>query len=99
MEDGSLHVTVAGVAKKAGAAELLEHGGIEAFAPGFVFKKAGGTESVYNDNPEGVIREGENAVPITRNVAIIDSEYTLGITAEYEKLLNDSKLFLTLVDR
>lgn len=99
LEDGSLHVTVAGVAKKAGAVELLEHGGIEAFAPGFVFKKAGGTESVYNDNPEGIIREGENTVPITRNVAIIDSEYTLGITAEYEKLLNDSKLFLTLVDR
>lgn len=47
---GKLHVTVSGVNKEKGSEELAEHGGLAAFAPGMVFKKAGGTESVYNDN-------------------------------------------------
>lgn len=98
--DSKTYCTIAGVNKKRGGIELDKNGGMEAFRPGFVFKEAGGTESIYNDNPE--IKEicvDGNIVKITRNVAIIDSEYTLGITAEYEKLLEDSKLFLTLCGR
>lgn len=94
------HCTIAGVNKKKGGEELDKQGGITAFKPGFIFRDAGGTESVYNDNPEikEIFVDGRS-LPITRNVAIMDSEYTLGITAEYEKLLEDSKIFLTLCGR
>lgn len=91
--DGKLEVTIAGVNKKKGAAELVKHGGIIAFKPGFVFTEGGGTESVYNDHPEirEVKREGRS-IPITANLVIMPSMYTLGITREYEFLLRDPKL-------
>lgn len=48
--DGILHVTVSGVNKKIGAEELRRRGGLDVFQPGFVFRDAGGTESIYNDH-------------------------------------------------
>lgn len=94
-QDGKLHVTIAGVTKKKGGEELEEHGGISAFKEGFTFRKAGGTESLYNDYPpmDHVIIDG-HVLPITSNVVIRDSEYTLGITAEYAKLLSEDGLGL-----
>lgn len=96
-ERGRLSVTVAGVSKRpvdtprglmgAGAAELLEHGGLSAFKPGFTFTKAGGTESVYNDEPYGNTRVDGHELYIGENILIKDSTYTLGLTAEYERLL------------
>lgn len=90
---GKTHVTIAGVTKSKGGAELDEHGGLSAFSPGFVFVKAGGTESIYNDHPEigTIIREGRE-LTIYPNTVIKDSTYTLGITAEYESLLESSRL-------
>lgn len=86
--DGTLGVTIAGVNKSKGAEELASRGGITAFRPGFVFRKAGGLESVYNDDPEvkEIIREG-HVQPITSNVYMYDSEYTVGITWEYLRIL------------
>ena len=87
-EDGHIAVTVSGVNKKKGGVELERHGGLKAFKSGFVFHEAGGTESVYNDEPE--VKEyyaDGRTIPITRNVVIRDSTYTLGITYEYEQLL------------
>ena len=49
---GKLHITVAGVSKKKGAIELENAGGLDAFKEGFIFKDAGGSELVYNDNPQ-----------------------------------------------
>ena len=90
---GKTFVTIAGVTKRKGGAELDRYGGLKAFAPGFVFVEAGGTESIYNDNPgiDVVEREGRY-IPITPNIVIKDSTYTLGITAEYESLLQNSCL-------
>lgn len=87
-DDGELHVTVSGVNKKKSAGEL---GCVENFKPGFRFRIAGGTESIYNDEPEvkEMIIEGHKQ-KITSNVVIADSEYTLGITGEYERLLERS---------
>lgn len=87
-ENGKLKITIAGVNKAKGAKELSEAGGIEKFKPGFTFVKGGGTESVYNDNPPitSITREGRE-VPITRNLLIKDSTYTLGITSEYAEVL------------
>lgn len=89
-----LTVTIAGVTKSKGGNELEKAGGISAFKEGFTFREAGGTESVYNDNPEikTYIVDGHE-IPITSNVVIRDSTYTLGITAEYARLLEDSRKF------
>ena len=91
-EDGQLIVTVAGVNKKLGAEEL---GDIENFREGFIFRKAGGTEAVYNDDPPiKEIRIQNHIQPITSNLYIRDSTYTLSMTFEYKRLLN----FLSNVD-
>lgn len=91
-QDGSVHVTIAGVNKEKGAEELAAHGGVTAFRPGFTFKTAGGLESVYNDHPEisEIIREGKR-IPITSNVYMYDSEYTVGITADYMRILSRAR--------
>lgn len=88
-ENGKIGITVAGVGKKKGAEELAENGGLEAFKEGLVFNKAGGTEAKYNDDPEikSVIREGRK-IQISSNLYISDSQYTLGVTGEYKRLLD-----------
>ena len=87
---GETYVTIAGVTKKKGGKELDENGGLKAFSPGFTFVKAGGTEAIYNDDPEikTVVRD-EKQINITPNIVIKDSTYTLGITAEYASLLKN----------
>lgn len=87
---GETYVTIAGVTKKKGGKELDENGGLKAFSPGFTFVKAGGTEAIYNDDPEikTVVRDGKQ-INITPNIVIKDSTYTLGITAEYASLLKN----------
>ena len=91
----TLHITVAGVGKSIGAVELASRGGIESFKEGFTFYKAGGTESVYNDAPEVKrLTVGEHSLEITSNVLIKDSTYTLGITGEYRKILEDPAIWI-----
>lgn len=89
-KNGKLTITVAGVGKIAGAKELEEAGGIEAFVPGFVFREAGGLDAVYNDEPstEYIEAEGKRA-RLGPNVYLRPSEYTVGITNEYEKILEE----------
>ena len=89
--DDNLHITIAGVNKKLGAKELEREGGIERFIDldnPFVFKEAGGLDAVYNDvtEPFIIMKEGHE-LRITSNVALLQGEYTLGITAEYHRLL------------
>ena len=98
---GKMYATIAGVSKHdvlndagevvraGGGTELDRHGGFSAFlTEGFVFRDAGGTELIYNDNPEcKEIEVDGHKLPITSNVVIRDSTYTLGITAEYRELL------------
>lgn len=96
---GKLYATIAGVAKNPdrpdrpdGGRELEKFGGISAFKEGFVFREAGGTESVYNDFPE--ISEYEidgHKIPITANVMIRNSTYEVGITSEYRALLQEEQ--------
>lgn len=84
-KDKRLHITIAGVNKKKGGEEL---GKIENFKEGFIFRKAGGTESVFNDHVDMVIQRDGHDLHITDNVVIRDSSYTLGITAEYRAILD-----------
>ena len=86
---GKLVCTIAGVGKTAGAKELEAAGGISAFKDGFTFHEAGGLEALYNDKPEIDRWEVEPGryVGITSNVVLRESTYTLGVTAEYLRLL------------
>ena len=94
-EGEGVHCTIAGVNKKKGGSELDEYGGLQAFDEGFVFKKAGGTQAVYNDNPQiNQVVIDDHVLQITANVAILQSEYTLGITGEYERIIKYSKKYL-----
>lgn len=86
-EGGKLHITVAGVNKRKGAAELAAHGGLDAFNEGFIFRDGGGTESVYNDEPYGQYQIDGHMLDITSNLVIRDSTYSLGITDEYRRIL------------
>lgn len=94
-EGQGVHCTIAGVNKKKGGKELDKFGGLSAFAEGFIFRDAGGTQAVYNDSPQmdHVDIEGHR-LPVTANVAILPSEYTLGITGEYERIIKYSKKYL-----
>lgn len=84
---GNLSITIAGVGKKTGAAELGKHGGLEALRPGFIFREAGGTVATYNDAPYGEVAIDGHTLDIGPNIYIEESTYTLGLTAEYEALL------------
>ncbi len=82
---GSLHVTISGVDKRTGAEEL---GCLENFKEGFIFRKAGGTEHIYNDVPPvSSVRIQGHTLPITSNIAIYPSTYTLSQTMEYKRLI------------
>lgn len=88
---GRLVLTVAGVGKSAGAEELEAAGGIDQFRDGFTFRgPAGGLEAIYNDRPEiqSWTVDGHE-IPITANVVLRPSTYTLGLAADYERLLRD----------
>ena len=94
-EGEGVHCTIAGVNKKKGGAELDKLGGLQAFDEGTIFREAGGTEAVYNDSPQmDEVEIDGHVLPITANIAILPSEYTLGITGEYERILKYSKNYL-----
>lgn len=92
-KNGVLGLTVAGVNKAKGGPELEKAGGLDAFRPGFVFRDAGGTEAIYNDNTHEIRRIDGHEIEIGPNIYIKDSTYTLGITAEYEDVLTDPYLW------
>lgn len=90
VKNGRLTVTIAGVNKKKGSIEL---GTIDNFKEGFIFSDAGGIESVYNDEPEITSYEIDGKIiAITSNVVLKDSTYTLGVTADYRRLLDESRI-------
>lgn len=97
-EKGKLHVTIAGVNKKKGAAELEKAGGLKAFKEGFVFKDAGGLESIYNDSSDYWVKIDGHDLHITRNVSLHPSTYTVGVTQDYEYLLNYQEHWLEVLD-
>ena len=92
--EGKLHVTIAGVVKYIKDANgnrvpvsAQELGKLENFKEGFIFNKAGGTESVYNDNVNMDVTVDGQKLTITDNLVIRPSSYTLGITEEYRRVL------------
>ena len=84
-DSDGLHITIAGVSKKDGAKELKS---IDNFKDGFIFKNAGGLESLYNDNVDIVLDVGGQKIRCRDNLCLRESTYTIGLSADYERLLN-----------
>ena len=82
---GQLHITVSGVSKSKGPAELKK---LENFKEGFVFRDAGGMCSLYNDFPDvKTVKVQGHKLDIISNIALFPSTYTLGLTEEYSRLI------------
>lgn len=100
-ECGTLHITIAGVAKDVGAVELAHMGGLEKFVDKHnppLFKAAGGTEIKYNDQVDRVISIAGHTLRLTDNAVIRESTYQMGMTDQYRALLEKIELNIDLID-
>ena len=93
IKDGKLFLTVAGVSKKAGAQYLEDHGGLEVFKDGFVFRHCGKLEAVYNNDALHYEMIEGHKVLIGRNVYLREVDYTMGISSDYRNLLDIIKYY------
>ena len=100
MTDGKIGITVAGVSKKINeetgisfAVEELKT--LDRFRVGMIWKKAGGTISVYNDADDFTYTDPETGktLEITKNVAIVPSTYVMTYSKDYRLLLNEIQLY------
>lgn len=85
-QDGKIKTTIAGVSKKAGAKFFTEHG-IEAFKKGARITDSGHLTAYYNDDETHEILVDHCRFTTSSNVALVNGEYTLGLTEEYTDLL------------
>ena len=99
-DSGKMGVTVAGVSKainedtgKTFAVEELRT--LKRFKPGMTWKKAGGTQAVYNDADDLNYTDPDTGkqVHITKNVAIIPSTYVMTHSRDYALLLKEIQLY------
>lgn len=91
-----LHVTVSGLSKSKGAAELARGNGLDDFKIGKIFTDSGRTVSYFNESDVHTIKvrdyTGKDCEFTTAsNIAIVDTTYTLGISDEYAAVL-DSRI-------
>lgn len=96
----SLGITVAGVSKKINedtgisfAVEELKT--LERFKVGMIWKKAGGSISVYNDSDDFEYTDPltGNIIHISKNVSIVPSTYEMTYSKDYRLLLNEIQLY------
>lgn len=84
-----LHTTIAGVNKEKAPEELKE---VDNFAVNFTFYKAGGKTLFYNQGDGSTKTISGEEIPITNNIAIIDSTYNVNLTLDYSMLLYDYEI-------
>jgi hypothetical protein len=101
-----MSITVSGVIKavdeKSGFPFAVDElGKLENFREGFIWKKAAGNMSVYNDNDQFSYTDFNTgkSVVISPNVAIIPTTYEMGYSKDYKKLLEEIELYVEYVDR
>lgn len=87
-----LHVTVSGLSKEKGAAELARGNGLDDFKIGKIFIDSGRTVSYFNERDVHTIKVvdcygKECEFTTASNIAIVDTTYTLGISDEYAAVL------------
>ena len=78
--NGKIGVTVSGLDKKKGAAELSAGNGLLDFTNGKVFNDSGRTVAYFNTMPVHEINVNGCSIISGSNIAIVDTTYTLGIT-------------------
>ena len=68
---------------------------LKRFKPGMIWKAAGGTQAVYNDNDDWDYTDPEtgNDVHISKNVAIIPTTYEMTHSRDYKLLLSEIQLY------
>lgn len=92
-KNDKLHITISGVVKSDGADELEEAGGLKALDPGdidregFVFRKAGGTGIIYQDEPVGECLFEGHELYVGTGAVIVDTTYTVSYGKDYRKLI------------
>ena len=91
VEDGKIGVTVAGLSKKLGKAALEKKGGIDAFKIGSKFEPSGNMTAFYNFSQPYELEVGNCKFLTASNVALIPTSYILGITGEYEEIIENMK--------
>lgn len=85
---GRLHITIAGVPKRAGALELEKMGGFSAYKTGAIFHD-GITETRYNDKRQltDTVIDGHK-VELTSNLVIQPNQHQIGFANDYSILLS-----------
>lgn len=78
--------TIAGVSKKAGA-KFFNEVGVDGFKIGETIKDSGHLTAYYNDDDIHTITVEGVTFTTASNVALIDGNYTIGVTTEYLDLL------------
>ena len=78
--------TIAGVSKKAGK-KYFESVGVDGFKIGETIKDSGHLTAYYNDDQIHEITINGDTFTTASNVALIDGNYTIGVTNEYLDLL------------
>ena len=100
ISDGKMGITVAGVSKKINeetgvsfAVEELQT--LDRFRVGMIWRKAGGTISVYNDNDDFDYTDPESGktIHISKNVSIVAGTYEMKYSKDYNLLLTEIKLY------
>ena len=86
---GHYYSTIAGVSKKAGE-KFFNKRGIEAFEIGTVIEKSGHLVAYYNDDDIHKITVDGCTFTTASNTALINDQYTIGVTGEYLGLLEDA---------
>lgn len=81
-------LTLAGVNKEKGSAYFAEHG-CDAFKKGLLLKNeiCGRTTAYYNTEPVHKLNFGDGEFTSASNIAVIPTTYEVGITDEYEELI------------
>lgn len=80
LQNGRLGITVSGLSKKKGAAELERKGGLRRFQRNEVFYDSGRTIAQYNSAKIHDITVNGCTFSTASNLAIVDTTYTLGIS-------------------
>lgn len=93
VEDGKLHITIAGVRKDKGAKELEAAGGLPAFLKESFTFTDGETEAVYIDHLRKFVFIDGHMLRLAPCVTIRPSSKTLSDTEEYSELLADAMAF------
>lgn len=92
-DQDQVHITIAGVAKKKGAEQLQQDGGLDMLSTGYVFRGVN-SEAIYNDQDYGMYSIDGHELYISKNVALLPSDYSVGLTGEYTYILEHPDIFV-----